>query len=235
MPPVQISCVIPVRDGERFLGEAIESALAQSLPPLEVIVVIDGGTDRSGAIAESFGSPVRVLHTAGRGPAVARNLGIADAAGDIIALLDCDDIWLSGKLEAQATALAGAADQAISVCGVENFWMAEVEAERCHTLDTRFSGVLPGYCCSALAVPRALFQQIGGFDPARRHTDLIHWILRTQAAGIETRVLPELLVRRRRHRSNMSRSGALEARNEFLDLIGDKIRRDRRDAANGDR
>ncbi|HEV2674597.1 MAG TPA: glycosyltransferase family A protein [Aliidongia sp.] len=224
MSNASITCVIPVRNGERFLAQAIESALGQTRPPSEIIVVDDGGTDRSAEVAEAFGTPVRVLRTPALGPASARNAGIAEAQGDLVALLDCDDIWVPGKLQMQAEALEALANTGICVCGVENFWMEEVEEERAQVAETRFSKVLPGYCASALVASKATFDRVGPFDSTRRHTDLIRWIMRAEAEGIGVHVLADAMVRRRRHNSNLSRVASQDARDEFLDLIRDKLR-----------
>ncbi|MHC4407236.1 MAG: glycosyltransferase family 2 protein [Planctomycetota bacterium] len=97
----QVSVIIPCYNAARFLGEAIDSALDQSLPPLEVIVVDDGSTDRSAAIAQSYGSPVRLIRQRHEGESTARNRGIDEARGDWIAFLDADDLWMSTKLERQ--------------------------------------------------------------------------------------------------------------------------------------
>ncbi|MGQ9503351.1 MAG: glycosyltransferase family 2 protein [Thermogutta sp.] len=106
----RISVVIPVFNGERFLAEAIRSALAQTLPPYEILVVDDGSTDESAELAESFGPPVRVLREENRGEAAARNCGIEAARGDWIAFLDCDDVWKPEKLALQAAFFANGTD-----------------------------------------------------------------------------------------------------------------------------
>ncbi|MGQ9525765.1 MAG: glycosyltransferase family 2 protein, partial [Armatimonadota bacterium] len=76
---VEISVVIPVYNRRHMLVDAVQSALAQTLPPLEVVVVDDGSTDGSADAAESGGPTVRVLRTPNRGPSAARNSGIAEA------------------------------------------------------------------------------------------------------------------------------------------------------------
>jgi glycosyltransferase involved in cell wall biosynthesis len=101
-----VSVVIPCYNGARFLRDTVGSVLAQTLPPLEVIVVDDGSTDDSAAVAESFGSPVRVIRQPNRGESVARNRGIAEARGDWVAFLDADDLWLPEKLAEQAKLMA---------------------------------------------------------------------------------------------------------------------------------
>jgi glycosyltransferase involved in cell wall biosynthesis len=107
-----VSVVIPCYNGARFLRETLASVLAQTRPVLEVIVVDDGSTDESAAIAESFGSPVRVIRQPNQGEAVARNRGIDESKGEWVAFLDADDLWEPEKTARQLASLtpdAGAA------------------------------------------------------------------------------------------------------------------------------
>lgn len=97
-----VSVVIPAFNAERFLAGAIQSALSQSVPPLEIIVVDDGSTDRTAEVAERFGPPVRCARQENGGPSAARNRGIREARGEFIAFLDADDRWLPVHL-AEAT------------------------------------------------------------------------------------------------------------------------------------
>ena len=73
------SCIIPVYNGADFLAEAVTSALNQTYPALEVVIVDDGSTDRTPEVARSFGERVRYLRQENAGPAVARNTGLAAA------------------------------------------------------------------------------------------------------------------------------------------------------------
>ncbi|PAY16601.1 hypothetical protein CKO51_25840 [Rhodopirellula sp. SM50] len=107
-----ISVVIPCYNGSAYLRETLESAIAQTHPVLEVIVVDDGSTDDSADVAESLGAPVRVIRQKNQGESVARNRAIQEAQGEWIALLDADDIWHPEKLEAQ---LELATDEVIAV------------------------------------------------------------------------------------------------------------------------
>jgi glycosyltransferase involved in cell wall biosynthesis len=103
-----VSVLVPARDAERFLGEALASALAQDLP-LELLVCDDGSRDRTGAIAERFAvrdRRVRVLrHERPRGVAAARNALLASASGRYVAWLDADDAYLAGGLPSQVARL----------------------------------------------------------------------------------------------------------------------------------
>jgi glycosyltransferase involved in cell wall biosynthesis len=105
-PSQTVSVVIPCYNGARFLRETLDSALAQTSPTLEVIVVDDGSTDDSAALAESYGPPVRVIRQPNQGESVARNRGIAEARGEWVAFLDADDLWLPEKLAEQGKLMA---------------------------------------------------------------------------------------------------------------------------------
>lgn len=89
-----VSVVIPCFNGARFLRAAIDSALAQSYGAVEVVVVDDGSTDDSGAIAESYGSRVKVIRQENRGLSAARNRAVAASTGEFVTLLDADDVLL---------------------------------------------------------------------------------------------------------------------------------------------
>lgn len=95
-----ITAAIPAYNSERFLGEALRSVFAQTLPPDECIVVDDGSTDRTADIAKAFDS-VRYVWKENGGDASARNRAIEEASGDFIAFLDADDLWRADKLQRQ--------------------------------------------------------------------------------------------------------------------------------------
>jgi glycosyltransferase involved in cell wall biosynthesis len=96
-----VSVVIPAYNAAGFLPRALASAAAQSLQPLEILVVDDGSSDATARIARGFGEPVRLIGQEHRGAAAARNNGIRAARGEVIAFLDADDEWLPHKLENQ--------------------------------------------------------------------------------------------------------------------------------------
>ena len=110
-----VSVVIPCYNAAPFLRETLDSVLNQTCPALEVIVVDDGSTDDSAAIAWSYGPPVRVIQQENQGESVARNRGMDEAQGEWVALLDADDRWLPQKLERQLAALGGASPDVVCV------------------------------------------------------------------------------------------------------------------------
>ena len=123
-----ISVVIPCYNAAPFLRETLESVFVQTYPPLEIIVVDDGSTDESAVIAESFGSPVRVIRQENQGESVARNRGIEEAGGDWVAFLDADDLWLPNKLERQIQVLRDAPESMAIHTGCCRFFPDGTEA-----------------------------------------------------------------------------------------------------------
>ena len=114
-----VSVVMPVYNGERYLRESIESALAQTYPNLEVIVVDDGSTDRTHEILADFTGRIQVVRNeVCCGNAAARNSGIAAAGGTWVAVLDADDLWEPEKIEEQVR-IADNAD--VVYTNVQNF------------------------------------------------------------------------------------------------------------------
>jgi glycosyltransferase involved in cell wall biosynthesis len=128
MLPPRVSVIMPFLNLERFIGESVNSVLAQTYGRWELLLVDDGSTDGSGEIARGYAArhPDRIRylgHSSGqnRGASAARNLGLAHARGEFIALLDGDDIWLRHKLE-QQVALLDATPTAGMVYGNTQWW-----------------------------------------------------------------------------------------------------------------
>jgi teichuronic acid biosynthesis glycosyltransferase TuaG len=103
-----VSVIMPNYNGERFVGESVQSVLNQTFQDWELLVIDDGSKDKSEEIVQSFARKdprVRPLKTTfqkvSRGPAAARNTGIQQARGRYIAFLDSDDLWLPNKLEVE--------------------------------------------------------------------------------------------------------------------------------------
>lgn len=94
-----VSVIMPIYNVEEYVGQAVASVLAQSFTDFEVLIIDDGGHDRSVAICESFADPrIRIISQRNRGLAGARNTGILAARGRYVALLDGDDRWHQDKL-----------------------------------------------------------------------------------------------------------------------------------------
>ena len=104
-----VSVIIPVRDGASFLPEAIANIHAQNYPALDIIVVDDGSTDDIESVLGGLAMPIRYVRQGPSGPAAARNRGIREARGELIAFLDVDDLWPLDNLNIMVDALCGTA------------------------------------------------------------------------------------------------------------------------------
>ncbi len=108
---LDVTVLIPAHNEELRLGTALEDVLAQSLVPLEILVIDDGSTDRTAEVAARYPG-VRVIAGSGAGISAARNLGLRAARGEWIAFLDADDRWQPERLAELARAVAAAPDVA---------------------------------------------------------------------------------------------------------------------------
>ncbi len=210
-----VSCIVPVFNGARYLAEALDSILAQTWRPLEVIVVDDGSTDGTAHIAAGYGERISYLRQANAGPAAARNRGLDAAAGKFIAFLDADDLWHEEKLARQMARFEVRPELDLCSAHVENFWSPDMKRENDRPSDIGLAKTQPG-ATQAIVARRALFDRIGPFDAAPMHRDTMEWLSRAVDAGAVMETLPDVLVFRRIHRNNMSWRRGDDDRDELL-------------------
>jgi glycosyltransferase involved in cell wall biosynthesis len=198
-----VSVVIPVRNGVKYLGEATNSALMQGQVEVEVIVVDNGSSDGSRALAESFGAPVRVIDESRPGAAHARNAGVRLARGEYLAFLDADDVWLPGKLERQLALLDSRQDLDMTFTFGQNFLSSELtEAQRREV--SYLPGPGPFIIPSTMLARRESFARVGEL-PDLREGEFIAWYGLAKSVGLKSEVIPEVLIQRRVHSSNSTR------------------------------
>lgn len=228
MGHVLISCIIPVYNGERYLREAIDSILAQTYRPLEIIVVDDGSTDGTADVAASYGARLDYVRQSNAGPAAARNRGLSLAQGEFVAFLDADDLWHPEKLACQMARFQARPELSICVTHVQNFWIPELKEEAERFRKHRISRPMPGYVTQALLAKRTLFDTVGQFNTALKHGDVKDWLLRAADQRAQMELLPDVLVYRRMHRSNYSRNvpSSLDAHLRIVKASLDRRRRD---------
>jgi len=154
-------------------ARAVESALAQTYPNIEVIVVDDGSSDGTHAkLSALFADRIVIVRQANGGVSSARNSGVARATGDYIALLDSDDYWLPEKIALQADFLEHHPDYGMVLCNLSNF---HVDGRELGTTDRRSSLprdgdilehviLAPSLVPSSVMIRRKLYEELGGFD-----------------------------------------------------------------------
>ncbi len=177
---MNISVIIPTHNRAELLPRALDSVLAQTLAPQEVILVDDGSTDGTEALMASRYPSVRYLKQANRGVSAARNRGIKEARGEWIALLDSDDAWLPGKLAAQLEALT--AYPGHRLCHTEEIWIRDGRRVNAMKKHAKSGGRIFRQCLprcvispSSALIHRNLLKQLGSFDedlPACEDYDL---------------------------------------------------------------
>lgn len=213
--PDLVTCVIPVFNGEKYLAEAIDSVLSQTHSVIEIVVVDDGSTDSTPEILKNFGAAVRSVRQENAGPAAARNRGIEQAKGEYIAFLDADDLWLAEKTAVQLLRFEDLPGPSTCTCLMQNFWAEELKEEAARMKDTDTARPQPGPSQTMIA-RREAFDLVGLFDASMTHRDTQDWIVRAREAGVRFDHIDEVLVHRRIHESNMSRSrGAVDAEDLF--------------------
>jgi len=205
-----VSVIIPNHNYARFLSQTLESVLAQSYGNVEIVVVDDGSTDDSKAVLRGYKEHIRWVEQPNQGVAAARNRGVKECSGELLAFLDADDAWLPKKLARQVQRLLDEPGLGLVHCGVED--INEMGA----SLQSHIDG-LEGWVAkdlllferpvilgggSGTLVPRATFEMVKGFDERLSTSadwDLYCRIALRQPVGF----VPEVLMQYRVHGANM--------------------------------
>jgi glycosyltransferase involved in cell wall biosynthesis len=194
----RVSVVMPAYQAERTIGAAVSSVLQQTYADWELVVVDDGSTDATGAIAGAHPGPVRLVRQDNAGVAAARNRGIAEARGELIAFCDADDILLPRHLEALHATWERSGGIATSNC----YWLFPGGID---TSKTRYRGGFPAperqrraileqnFVLTMSLFPRGLVDEIGPFDAARKRAEDWDFWIRAIYAGYRVALQPEPL------------------------------------------
>ncbi|HEY2988594.1 MAG TPA: glycosyltransferase family A protein [Candidatus Binatia bacterium] len=216
-----ISCIVPVFNGERYLRETLDSILAQTYRPLEVVVIDDGSTDGTSAIVADYGVQVRYLWQANSGPATARNLGLSAARGDYVAFLDADDLWHPEKLARQMARFGTRPEIDLCFSRFENFWMPELAEEEARYQRHPLSHPQSAWSICTLLAQRAVFESFGKFQEGARELENMPWFLHAAAQGAVVEILSDILMYRRLHPENSTRKSRPNILNSVLPLLRD--------------
>lgn len=201
-----VSIIIPAYNAAVYIREAVDSALAQTYPNCEVIVVDDGSTDNTRVILEPYinARKIQYIYQPNKGLSGARNTGIRAAKGEYIALLDADDLFLPTKIERQIKYLTENPSCDVSYSDLYHFW--DEEPNKLLKLNYKYysgeevlSHLLWNHFIAPLTVVlrRSVFNRFGYFEEnLRRSEDLDFW-LRLAYGGAEICFLPEILAKLR--------------------------------------
>ncbi|BCM94373.1 putative glycosyltransferase EpsH [Abditibacteriota bacterium] len=219
-----VSVIIPAYNVAHYLNEALESVRAQTYRCFEIIVVDDSSTDETPLVAQS-GGDVRYYRQERQGGGSARNKGISLAKGELLAFLDADDLWSADKLLKQVEfymALPPTQFPTVLYAHARQFFSPELdEASRSNihlpAHDQR------GYLAGTLLITPTDFCAIGPYGAI--FGDCVDWHLRALDAGAQIHVLPDVMLFRRIHGTNMSRTQSDDKRQYVRSLKASLDRR----------
>ncbi|MFW6011213.1 MAG: glycosyltransferase [Desulfosalsimonas sp.] len=210
-----VSVIIPVYNRRAWIAQAVDSVLCQNYKPFELIVVDDGSTDGTMEILSAYGNKIRVIRQPNSGVSAARNKGAAAAEGNLLAFLDSDDYWLSGKLAAQVEFFRKNPD--IRICQTEEIWIRKGKRVNPGRRHRKSGGMIfeksLELCMispSAVMMKKDLFDERGGFDenlPACEDYDLWLKITCTEPVGL---INTPLIVKRGGHPDQLSAAAGLD-------------------------
>jgi len=216
LEPADVSVIIPTFNRSKWVSEAVDSVLHQTLKPREIIVVDDGSTDDTADVLDGYGDAIRVLRLKeNRGVSAARNRGIEAACCRYVAFLDSDDLWLPRKLEDQINHVRKHPE--IRIHQTDEIWIrngVRVNPGRRHRKPEGWIFEPSLHLClispSAVLIERRLFDEVGLFDeryPACEDYDLWLRITCRYPVGL----LPKaLIVKRGDHPDQLSRLPVLD-------------------------
>jgi glycosyltransferase involved in cell wall biosynthesis len=187
-----VTAIIPVYNGSTHLADCLKSVLAQTTPVDDIIIVDDGSTDGSAALAAATSPAARIIRQARQGPAMARNTGAAAARSHYFAFLDHDDLWPPDRTM-QLLAGAATAPEAGLICG------------RAHIEPATGKGDphIP-YLFQSSLVRREVWARFGGMDAEHDYAEDLDLYLRIIEAGIPVAQIDAVTLIYRQHGGNRS-------------------------------
>lgn len=206
-----ISVIIPAYNSAKYLSDAINSILQQTMKADEIIVVDDGSTDDTEAVLKKFKGNIRTVYQENAGTASARNRGLQMAQGDIIGFLDADDIWLKNKLELQLNLFQEYPEYETVIGLLKRIPISKTE----EALKMKIEDGEHATSLGSSLIKKQVFEKIGNFDDEMRFCDDVDLFLRIQDYGIKVLGHNDVVQLYRRHDQNIT----LNIDRSFHDLL----------------
>lgn len=220
-----VSVIMPVKNGERFISECLNSIISQDYPSIEIIVVDGQSTDRTDQIVKSFNNVQYIYQEKDPGIPFAKNLGLSMAKGEFVAFISHDDIWPSHKLSTQIDYMIRNKVQ-YTITRVKYF-LEPGSFIRPGFNKQLLSGDFVGKMPETLVAYKSLFDSIGVFSTELSYMEDIDWFNRADQNNIPMAVIEEVLLHKRVHDDNVSYNPSKISRinREILGLLKKSIDR----------
>jgi glycosyltransferase involved in cell wall biosynthesis len=228
-----LSVILGVYNGIDFLDSAVNCIVSQNYSPLEIIIVDDGSTDQTADAAENWKNrcpdQIRLIQRANGGVAAARNTGLQAARGEFIAILDVDDLWMPGTLNAFFSALIANPQAAVVQGYIRRTWITETAGGPRYERD-----FVPYLAMNAgsLFFRRSVFDTVGLFDERPSQNEDTDMHLRIREAGLKIYVLERLALIYRMHGRNITHGVDLKE-GDFFKVLYNSLQRRRASGASG--
>jgi glycosyltransferase involved in cell wall biosynthesis len=224
-----ISVIIPCSRMARFLPDAIGSIRRQAVAVDEILVIDDGldaDTDATCAALMAQDAPIRLIRTDPCHPGVARNLGLAEARGDVIGFLDADDLWPASKLARQCARLDAA--PAVEMVSGHITYFDRLDPDRLAPAAGSRTEILLFVHLGACLFRRRLFDRIGAFDPSLRFAEDVDLFLRLREQAVHFVMLRAVTLYYRHHAGQMMQSRDARMKADFTRALMMSVQRRRR-------
>jgi glycosyltransferase involved in cell wall biosynthesis len=212
MKTTTLSVIIPLFNTEKYIEQAIQSLLNQTIKIDQIIVVDDGSTDGGAEIVKKH-PQIELIQKENEGLKKTLNCGLSYAKGDFIGFLDADDRWKTNKLKVQLDFLESHPEVDIAFVNSERFKM--VKTETGESLEERLD-VMNGKTLPTGLYRKQVFDKVGVFSVENQYHTFMEWLDRAQFNKINMEMIPELLYERRIHDSNMGIVEKQRQRDQYL-------------------
>ena len=222
-----VSVIVNVFNGADYLASALNSILSQGYDPLEIIIVNDGSTDCTAKLAEEWigrhPEQIKLIHRPNGGVAAARNTGLRAARGDIICILDVDDLWPAGTLRAFTEVLIHHPEASVVQGYIRRIWLADAPSNPKYERD--FVPYL-AMNVGSMFYRRSVFDSIGFFDEHPSQNEDTDFHLRIREAGLQIIVLERIALIYRMHSHNLTHGFDLK-KADFFRVLHNSLERRR--------
>ncbi len=216
----KISVIIPVKNGSNYLREAIDSLLSQESVSLQIIVVDDGSTDDTVAIASSYGCEV-ISHPVCKGQVAAKNTGLKAANGEYVMFMDHDDVMRPGTMRKLLDELEADPSASAVEAMVKDFQSPEIASMPGTVIKQEpFFGLFTG----AILIRKSVFDTIGPFSETRKTGEIIEWTSKMETAGFKIKKIDMVATDRRIHNTNFGKTSRGVEFKDYASVLRERLK-----------